>query len=160
MKVYTTYFANIRNLPDNVVPISITLKSPPGWAGAEFKKLAPPYQLLKTYKQSTMSTNIDKNDVYVYYIKRYFESVLSSLEPESVLSELELLAAERYFSSDDDYDVALVCYESSIDFCHRHIVAEWFRLHGIDCKEYNRDTEYIRDYNKLYYLRELMSKNK
>lgn len=158
MKVYTTYFANIRNLPDNVVPISIMFKSPPGWAGAEFKKLAPPYNLLKTYKQSVMSINIDKNDVYVYYIKRYFESVLSSLEPELVLSELKLLAAERYCSSDNDYDVALVCCESPTDFCHRHIVAEWFRLNGIECKEYNRDTEYIRDYNKLNYLKELMNK--
>ena len=160
MRVYTTYFANIRNLPDNVVPISITLKSPPSWAGAEFKKLAPPYQLLKTYKQSITSTNIDKNNVYVYYIKRYFESVLHSLEPESVLSELELLAAERYYSPDNDYDVALVCYEPPTDFCHRHIVSEWFRLNGIECKEYNRDTEYIRDYNKLDCLKELMSRNK
>ena len=160
MRVYTTYFANIRNLPDNVVPISIALKSPPGWAGAEFKKLAPPYQLLKTYKQSITSTNIDKNNVYVYYIKRYFESVLYSLEPESVLSELELLAAERYYSPDNDYDVALVCYEPPTDFCHRHIVSEWFRLNGIECKEYNRDTEYIRDYNKLDCLKELMSRNK
>ena len=156
MRIYTTYFANIRNLPDNVVPISITLKSPPGWAGAELKKLAPPYQLLKTYKQSTMSINIDKNDVYVYYIKRYFESVLSQLDPESVLSELELLAEERYCGSDKDYDIALVCFESPVDFCHRHIVAEWLRWHGIKCEEYGRDKEYIREYNKLDYLKTII----
>lgn len=160
MKVYTTYFANIKNLPDNMVPISITLKSPSGWEGAEFKKLAPPHQLLKIYKQSIKSINVDKNDVYVYYIKRYFESTLSSLKPELVLSELELLAAERYCGLDNNYDIALVCYESPTDFCHRHIVAEWFRIYGIECEEYNRDTECIRDYNKLDYLKKIMSKNK
>ena len=66
MRIYTTYFANIRNLPDNVVPISITLKSPPGWAGAEFKKLAPPYKLLQMYKEAISAKDLDKDKVKDY----------------------------------------------------------------------------------------------
>ena len=134
MKIYTTYFANIRNLPDNVVPISITLKSPPGWAGAEFKKLAPPYKLLKTYKEATLAKDLDKDKVKDYYKKRYDELVLSKLDPMSVLEELKLIAAER--ALEEDFDIALVCYESPLDFCHRHLVSYWFNDNGIKCKEY------------------------
>lgn len=134
MKLYTTYFANIRNLPDNIIPISITLKSPPGWTGAEFKKLAPPYQLLKTYKEAITSINIDKNQVYVYYNKHYNELVLSKLDAASVLNELKFIAAERALC--DDYGIALVCYEKPTDFCHRQLVCEWFNNNNIECKEY------------------------
>ena len=134
MKVYTTYFANIRNLPDNVVPISITLKSPPGWAGAEFKKLAPPYKLLQMYKEAISAKDLDKDKVKDYYQKRYNELVLSKLDSVSVLEELRLIAAER--ALEEDFDIALVCYETPLDFCHRHLVSYWFNSNGNKCKEY------------------------
>ena len=134
MRVYTTYFANIRNLPDNVVPISITLKPPPGWAGAEFKKLAPPYKLLQMYKEAISAKDLDKDKVKDYYQKRYNELVLSKLNPMSVLEELKLIAAER--ALEKDFDIALVCYETPLDFCHRHLVSCWFNSNGIKCKEY------------------------
>ena len=108
MRVYTTYFANIRNLPDNVVPISITLKSPSGWAGAEFKKLAPPYKLLQMYKEAILAKDLDKDKVKDYYQKRYNELVLSKLNPMSILEELKLMAAER--ALEEDFYVSLVCY--------------------------------------------------
>lgn len=134
MKIYTTYFANIRNLPDDVVPISITLKSPPGWAGAEFKKLAPPYRLLQMYKEASQSKDLDQNLVKDCYIKRYNKLVLSKLDPISILEELKLIAAER--ALEEDFDIALVCYEKPLDFCHRHLVSNWLNYNGIKCKEY------------------------
>ena len=134
MRVYTTYFTNIRNLPDNVVPISITLKSPSGWAGAEFKKLAPPYKLLQMYKEAISAKELDKDKVKDYYQKRYNELVLSKLDSVSVLEELKLIAAER--ALEEDFDIALVCYETPLDFCHRHLVSYWFNNNGIKCKEY------------------------
>ena len=134
MRIYTTYFANIRNLPDNVVPISITLKSPHGWAGAEFKKLAPPYKLLQMYKEAISAKELDKDKVKDYYQKRYNELVLSKLDSVSVLEELKLIAAER--ALEEDFDIALVCYETPLDFCHRHLVSYWLNNNGIKCKEY------------------------
>lgn len=134
MRLYTTYFANIKNLADNIIPISISLKSPASWSGAEFKKLAPPYSLLKTYKEAIMSNIIDINNVFVYYNKRYNELVLSKLDAALVLNELKLIAAERALC--DDYDIALVCYEKPTDFCHRQLVCEWFNNNNIECKEY------------------------
>lgn len=38
---YTSYFANLKKLPDNVVPISICGKAPDWYSGLQYKKLAP-----------------------------------------------------------------------------------------------------------------------
>lgn len=37
--------------------------------------------------------------------------------------------------TNDDCHIALVCYEKSGDFCHRHIVADWLNQAGYDVKE-------------------------
>ena len=29
----------------------------------------------------------------------------------------------------------LLCYERPEDFCHRHIIANWFKAYGHECKE-------------------------
>lgn len=134
MRLYTTYFANLINLPNDIVPISISLKSPPGWSGAEFKKLAPPYRLLKTYKEAMLTKDLDENKVKDYYRKRYEELVLSKLDPMSILEELKLISDEC--ALEKDFNIALVCYEKPSDFCHRHIVSYWFNNNGITCKEY------------------------
>lgn len=34
-------------------------------------------------------------------------------------------------------DVALLCCEKPSDFCHRHLVADWFRKNGVPCEELN-----------------------
>ena len=31
----------------------------------------------------------------------------------------------------------LVCFEKD-GFCHRHLIAEWFNSHGIECKEWTK----------------------
>ena len=37
--------------------------------------------------------------------------------------------------------IALICYEKPTDFCHRHLVADWFNKNGIRCKEYSDNKE-------------------
>ena len=32
--------------------------------------------------------------------------------------------------------IALICYEKPTDFCHRHLVADWFNKNGILCEEW------------------------
>lgn len=31
--------------------------------------------------------------------------------------------------------MVLLCYEKTGDFCHRHIIADWLKSHGIDVEE-------------------------
>lgn len=116
--IYTTYFANLRNLPDNIIPIAICGKSPNWYNGLEYKKLAPKYGFFMEWKQN------HDND---YYVKCFKEQVLDKLDILSVLRELIDLGGT---------DIALVCYEKPDDFCHRHLVSEWLRENDINVKEF------------------------
>lgn len=122
--IYTTYFAKLKTLPKDIVPISICAKVPNGYHGLEYKKLAPSYELLSKWKQT------NDND---YYIKCYLSQVLQQLEPKEVVTELYNLAATQ---SAPVKDIALVCYEKSADFCHRHLVSAWLHNNGWASEEY------------------------
>lgn len=117
--IYTSYFANLRKLPEAIVPIAICGKSPAWYNGIQYKKLAPKYEFFIEWKMTK------DND---YYIRCFNEQVLSRLEPETVIAELSALAKGR--------DFALICYEKPDDFCHRHLVAEWLNNAGYNVCEY------------------------
>ena len=116
MKIYTSYFAKIKNLPQDIIPISIALKAPTGVKILEYKKLAPKWQFLQKWKE-----NHDNN----FYIQHFYNEVLNQLTQEQVLAELSTLS--------QGHDIALICYEKPDSFCHRHLVAKWLRD---DIKEY------------------------
>lgn len=123
--LYTSYFAKLRSLPENIVRISICGKAPDWYDGLQYKRLAPKYDFFMKWKQN------HDND---YYIKCFNEQVLLPLNASEVLSELQSLAGL-------DKDIVLLCYERPTDFCHRHLVSAWFREHGIECKEYEFEVE-------------------
>ena len=118
--IYTSYFAKIKDLPENIVPISISAKPPRGYTGLQFKKLAPTYNILMEWKK-TGDTEA--------YIEEYDDVILCCFKPHKIVAELMAMIPE-------DKEIALVCFEKSEDFCHRHLVAEWLRNAGYDCVEY------------------------
>ena len=122
--VYTSYFAKLNKLPKDITPISICAKAPSWYHGFEYKKLAPKYGFFMEWKQN------HDND---YYIKCFNEQVLGNLNPADVIADLSQL---DYGFNIGENDVCLLCYEKPTDFCHRHLVAEWFRKNGFDCEEY------------------------
>ena len=120
MKIYTTFFANLSNLPNSVVPISIALKPPPDWGGLQYKKLAPKKSFFSVWKE------FGDNE---YYTEHYNEEVLGVLAVDEVIQELSVL-------SHNANEIALVCYEKPDEFCHRHLVAKWLIQHGYTVKEH------------------------
>lgn len=122
MNIYTTYFANIRHLPESIIPVSIAGKPPEKWDGIEYKKLAPKWSFFSEWKKTK------NND---YYIEHFYDEVLSSLTPQNVIDELNKIS-----SNNDNKDIALVCYEIPRDFCHRHIVSGWLNRNGYCVREY------------------------
>lgn len=120
MKIYTSYFANLKKLPNDVVPIAICGKSPTGYKGLEYKVLAPKYGFFQEWKQN------HDND---FYIKHFYDEVLNKLDAKRVCENLQILSGGQ--------DVALICYEKPGDFCHRHLVAEWLSKElGIEVNEF------------------------
>lgn len=120
--IYTTYFANLRNLPDYIEPISIAARPPRGWSGKEYRQLAPPNDVLNKYMR-------DRNEAD--YVREYMKRVIASLDVHVVWKELSELAGGKQF--------ALVCYEKPGEFCHRRLVAEWFFNRGYLAGEWKGD---------------------
>lgn len=118
---YTTYFANVRNLPKGIVPISIAGKAPERWKGLEYKRLAPKFWFFKEWKE-----NHDNE----FYVRNYRREVLDNLDADKVWRELKALSQGAPF--------ALVCYEKPGDFCHRHLVSEWMNRHEYTMEEFGK----------------------
>lgn len=123
LTIYTTYFAKLKLLPKNIVPIAICGKSPDWYTGLQYKKLAPKYDFFMKWKETKDNE---------YYIRCFDKQVLQQLTVENVIQELHDMAGGD--------TIALVCYEKPGDFCHRHLVSEWLRKNGIKCEEYNETT--------------------
>ena len=120
--IYTTYFAQLRNLPPDIIPISICGKAPDWYKGIQYKKLAPKYGFFMKWKQN------HDND---YYIEHFQKEVLDLLDINDVITQLYALSGGK--------DIALVCYEKPTDFCHRHLVAIWIRIVGLlKCEEWKK----------------------
>ena len=124
-EIYTSYFANIKNLPDNLYPISICGKAPDWYKGVQYKALAPKYWFFKKYKE-------DRDNEF--YALVFNKEVLSVLRPHEVLSDLKKLTGNKI--------PCLLCYEKPGDFCHRHLVAEWLQNNcGIEVREYGKQLQ-------------------
>lgn len=135
--IYTSYFAKLKKMPNNIIPISICGKAPEFYKGLQYKKLAPKYGFFMEWKKN------HNND---FYIEHYNDEVLSKLNPYDILLELyNLLSNEqkqvlktekRNIWNSQKIHIALLCYEKPSDFCHRHLLAKWLNKYGFECKEW------------------------
>ena len=116
--IYTGNFAKMKFIEKvGLTPVSIARQPPLWYKGLEYKALAPRAELLQAYRFIG-----DKQ----FYIKQ-FNQMLDQLNPRLVYQDL--------LSMVDGIDVVLLCYEKPTDFCHRHLVADWFNANGIPCQE-------------------------
>jgi|DEB19_MinimDraft_2_1074335.scaffolds.fasta_scaffold00139_15 uncharacterized protein YeaO (DUF488 family) len=108
MKIYTSYFAKHGRLPAGVVGVSISRFPPHSLEVASIVSLAPSADLLMGYKYKL----VNQEEYTIMYNEQ-----LKELDPQEVLREIERATGGK--------DAALLCYEKSSDFCHRHLVAKW-----------------------------------
>lgn len=116
--IYTSYFAKLKALPANCVPVSICAKPPNWYTGVQYKQLAPQYNTLIQYKHSGNESE---------FIERYCKETLASLDYREVMADLQRLVGNKH--------AVLLCYEKAEDFCHRHLVSIWLNENGVDSQE-------------------------
>ena len=81
MKIYTSYFGNLKHIPSKILPVSIA-RFPPRWyKGHQLKSLAPPKKLLWKAKQG----KIDRQD----YTARYLGEIEKRFTPRLQREEAE-----------------------------------------------------------------------
>ena len=136
--IYTSYFAKLKSLPKNVIPISICAKAPDWYKGLQYKKLAPKYDLLMSWKET-------KDEEH--YMRVFHEQILGQLDAHTVINELYEMLPEQQKTlwkmtncpcwENPMVNIALICFEKPTDFCHRHLVANWFQDAGIEVEEWS-----------------------
>lgn len=122
--IYTSYFGNMRYLPEYFLPVAISLGIPAGLKNIiHYKKLAPTWDILDSYKTSRNEEE---------YIKRFNSEVLSKLNPVFTYKEL------NSFLGEDKKNIVLLCYEKN-GFCHRNLVRDWFNANSLPVLEFDRN---------------------
>jgi hypothetical protein len=106
--------SNFQRAGKNPKSVSIAGLGPSFFKGREYRKLAPKFWFFKKFK---------KDGDAAFYTIQYKKEVLDTLNPKTVYDEL-------------GEDSILLCWERPGEFCHRRLVADWFKEKlGIEVKE-------------------------
>lgn len=108
MRIFTSYYGNLKALTKHgVLPISVS-RITPKWAKGsivgEMHNVAPTYAML----------SMDEKE----YTPKYM-AILKKLSAYEIIKFIHGVAKDK--------DVALLCYESPKDFCHRHLLGKWIK---------------------------------
>ena len=110
--ISTSSYKSMKNKNIKTISISMDEGADADYKGGCYLSLAPKKDFFRTWKDNRGIIPEDVNNKY--YIEHYYDEVLSLLNPEEVYAYLD--------------NTTLLCYESNMEFCHRHIVAAWLEL--------------------------------
>ena len=94
--MYTSFFANVANIPAGLRPVGIARGTPRGYKGESDKRLAPTWAMLKMSREE---------------YDRHFVAILDRLNPRELYESL-------------GENAVLLCWEPPNIWCHRRLVAE------------------------------------
>lgn len=150
MKVYISYFYNIRFFPKNLIPVSTAVYDPKWYHanngndyifvdkrgvinGVRCKGLSP-YKIHSTCSDACKGK---ANQIKCDFIKDY-KKYLDSLDFNMVMSILEHETSKLR----KDCDICLIVHEAPINPCsERGPLKEWFKEHGVILEEWNHGTD-------------------
>lgn len=123
--IFTSYFALTKKLIEaGYEPISISRFPPKFFDGKKALGLAPSEYILKRYKDGVINEE--------QYTKEYIEYLES--RKDKIIDYLRILFLDKR-------NVVFLCYEKSGDFCHRRILADWFKKNtGLEIPEIDKNT--------------------
>lgn len=110
MKLYTSYFSNEKKIPMEIKRVSISRFSPKWIKCDSYLPVAPPADLLLAYKKGEIG---EKKYTEIY------NKYLDSLDSSTIIKHLKQLSGGK--------DIVFLCYETSGDFCHRHLFLNWLK---------------------------------
>ena len=138
MKFYTSFYGNIKNIPEEYKLVSISLDIPEyieNRVDIWDKRLAPNRDIFREYKDSPGGS--EKR-----FVQRFKEEVLTKYLITDILKDWSDKCGllETY---------VILCYETPDCFCHRHIVSEFLsEKFNVNIQELGVDynTHELRDY--------------
>lgn len=139
--IYTCSYDNFKTDLYRSISISGDKGKKIGYDKNYYKDLAPKKEFWETWHNNMNILTEEENNRY--YIEEYYKQVLSKLDPEKIFSELN--------------NSFLLCYEDSLDFCHRHIVAAWLEIFlNIEVNEVIVEGLYIKKVERPDYIKPML----
>lgn len=121
MKIYTSYFGNLKKLTKaGIVALGVSRYPPQWFTGATVVELAPQPWMLK-------------KDVPMSEYDKAYKKQLSGLTQAQIIKQVRALAKDR--------DVALCCFEKEQKDCHRYDIAQWLKAAGYEVEEYHEEAK-------------------
>lgn len=141
--IYTGNYATFGDSHFDTISISNDSGKNAKYLGESYSDLFPNESFLRIWRQN--ENIIPKKENIMFYIEHYYEEVLKRLNPEVVYKDLN--------------NRILLCYEDSLDFCHRHIVSAWLELLlDIEVDEVDIVNNELQPTYKLSYIKEMLEK--
>ena len=113
-EIYTSYFANYKNIPKEYNCVSIANSKPESLFIPEWKQVAPAWNLVQQLKSKTIAFN----DFAYYYGQQ-----LDTKPAIYYISALQKFSLGR--------PVVLMCWEKEFSACHRRLLAYWLQMNTL-----------------------------
>ena len=139
--IYTSNYKNCNTNIYKTISISGDRGKKENYDKEYFPLLAPKLSFWITWHNNI--NTIDELENNKFYIKEYYEQVLSKLDPKEIFELLD--------------NSIILCYEDYNEFCHRHIVAEWLELTlNIKVNEIKIKNNYIIKLKRPEYIKPIL----
>ena len=144
MKIYTSYWAQVRNFPQNLIGLNTTIW-PPKWRPLGQDKRGvicincPPLQPGHECEGLCNGKCIIKHPYDCQFLHTYYKQ-LEKIDINNFLSHLENIKKKflAEYPQFQDVDFALIFFEKYDNPCsERWPVQKWFRAHGIEVTEWH-----------------------
>ena len=121
MKLFTSYYDKMPSLDKNTYTlVRVSRKEPPEWFSDEHKHV----DLSEAFgPTAAMLEECHPLENWEAFEPRYKSEVLGVLDKGSTLKELEDIYAEH-----GNKPLLLLCYETSEQNCHRHLIGEYLGM--------------------------------
>ncbi len=142
MKIYTSYFAQLRKFPQNLVGLS-TAHWNPKWRPMGKDKRGvicvdcPPFKPGRECDGLCEGKCDPKHPQDCAFLKAY-KAQLDKISLTSIREHLEKLAAQIALDEGfEDVDFAFLVYETPSNPCSERIpIQQWFKEHNVECEEW------------------------
>ena len=146
MKIYTSYFAQLRKFPTNLIGLSTAAWNPKWRPMGKDKRGVicvdcPPFKPGRECEGLCAGKCDPKHPQDCAFLKAY-KAQLDKLNIISIKESLGKLATQiAYDEGFKDVDFAFLVYETPQNCCsERSMIQKWFKEHGIEVKEWQPNT--------------------
>ena len=144
MKIYTSYFAQMRNFPLNLIGLSTALYNPK-WLqkGKSQNNIIwldiPPLKPGKECDGLCDGKCENKHPESCAFLKTY-RAQLDKLDFNEIINKIEVIARKvKEGEGFEDVDIAILVYEKFDNPCsERVIIQQWFKDNGVKIEEWHK----------------------